>query len=70
VLYTDGVTEARHGRELFGYGRLVGAVSALRGRSVEELAEGVRDAAVGFSGRLKDDLRVVALRLVGEMQRE
>ena len=70
VLYTDGVTEARHGRELFGYERLVGAVSALRGRSVEELAEGVRDAAVGFSGRLKDDLRVVAFRLVGEMQGE
>ncbi len=55
VLYTDGVTEARRGRELFGYERLVGTVSALRGRSMEELAEGVRDAAVGFSGRLKDE---------------
>jgi sigma-B regulation protein RsbU (phosphoserine phosphatase) len=70
VLYTDGVTEARRGRELFGYERLVEAVSALRGSSVQELAEGVRDAAVGFAGRLRDDLHVVAFRLVGGIQRE
>ncbi len=70
VLYTDGVTEARRGRELFGYDRLVEAVSAMRRRTVEELAEGVRDAAVGFSGRLKDDLHVAAFRLVGGMRRK
>ena len=70
VLYTDGVTEARRGRELFGYERLVEAVSALRGRTMQELAEGVRDAAVGFAGKLKDDLHVVAFRLIGGMQRE
>jgi sigma-B regulation protein RsbU (phosphoserine phosphatase) len=70
VLYTDGVTEARRGRELFGYGRLVEAMSALRGGSMQELAEGVRDAAIGFAGRLKDDLHVAAFRLVGEMPRE
>jgi hypothetical protein len=68
VLYTDGVTEVRRGRELFGYERLVETVSALRGRTVEELAEGVRDAAVGFAGRLRDDLHVVAFRLVGGMR--
>jgi sigma-B regulation protein RsbU (phosphoserine phosphatase) len=69
VLYTDGVTEARRGRQLFGYERLVEVVSALRGRTVQELAEGVRDAAIGFAGKLKDDLRVAAFRLV-EVQRE
>jgi sigma-B regulation protein RsbU (phosphoserine phosphatase) len=70
VLYTDGVTEARRGRELFGYGRLLEAVSALRGCTVQELAEGVRDAATGFAGRLKDDLHVAAFRLIGGMPRE
>jgi phosphoserine phosphatase RsbU/P len=70
VLYTDGVTEARRGRELLGYERLVDAVSVLRGSSVQELAEGVRDAAVSFAGRLRDDLHVVAFRLVGGVQRE
>jgi len=70
VLYTDGVTEARRGRELFGYERLVEAVSALRDSSVQELAVGARDAAVGFAGRLRDDLHVVAFRLVGGLQRE
>jgi serine phosphatase RsbU (regulator of sigma subunit) len=66
VLYTDGVTEAHRGAELFGYERLLATVSALGGGSATALAEGVRDAAVGFADRLKDDLHVVALRLVGE----
>jgi len=66
VLYTDGVTEAHQGAELFGYERLIAAASALSGGSATTLAEGVRDAAVRFSDRLKDDLHVVALRLVDE----
>ncbi len=68
VLYTDGVTEARRGRELFGYERLVETVSALRAGSVQELAQGVSDAALAFAGTLKDDLHVVVLRLVSELQ--
>ena len=65
VLYTDGVTEARRGGELFGYERLVEAVAELRGTTTEELAEGVNAAAVDFAGGLKDDLLVVALRRTG-----
>jgi PAS domain S-box-containing protein len=63
VLYTDGVTEARRDGELFGEERLADVVSSLRGRSAQELADGVRDAALTFAGRLSDDLQVVALRL-------
>jgi serine phosphatase RsbU (regulator of sigma subunit) len=63
VLYTDGVTEARRERELFGEERLVAAVAGLRGRSAQELADGVRDAALAFAGRLGDDLQIVTLRL-------
>ena len=35
VLYTDGVTEARRGAELFGYERLLEAVSGLRGATMK-----------------------------------
>jgi len=64
VLYTDGVTEARRGGELLSERRLLEIVDGLRGRSAQEVAEGVRDAASGFAdGRLNDDLQVVVLRL-------
>ena len=63
VLYTDGVTEARRGGELLGERRLLEIVDTLRGRSAQGVAEGVRDAALEFAGRLSDDLQVVVLRL-------
>ena len=63
VLYTDGVTEARRDGELLGEQRLLEIVGGLRGRSAQEVAEGVRDAALAFAGRLRDDLQVVVLRL-------
>ncbi len=64
VFYTDGVTEARRAdRELLGEQRLLEIVAGLRGRSAQEVAEGVRDAAIAFGGRLRDDLQVVVLRL-------
>jgi serine phosphatase RsbU (regulator of sigma subunit) len=63
VLYTDGVTEARRQGELLGEDRLLATVDGLRGRRAQEVAEGVRDAALEFAGRLRDDLQVVVLRL-------
>jgi sigma-B regulation protein RsbU (phosphoserine phosphatase) len=65
VFYTDGVTEARGAGELFGYARLAEAACALRERSAQSVAEGVRDAALGYAGRLMDDLQVVVVRLRG-----
>ncbi|MGZ4199335.1 MAG: GAF domain-containing protein, partial [Thermoleophilia bacterium] len=63
VLYTDGVTEARQGIEMLGSDRLLEVVAGLRGRSAQEVADGVRDAALAYAGRLRDDLQVVVLRL-------
>lgn len=63
VFYTDGVTEARLAGELFGEARLIEAVARLRECSAQELAEGLRDEAAAFAGRLGDDLEVLALRL-------
>jgi PAS domain S-box-containing protein len=64
VFYTDGVTEARRGRELLGAERLLEIVAGLRGRRAADVAAGVRDAVLAFGGRLRDDLQVVVLRLV------
>jgi PAS domain S-box-containing protein len=63
VLYTDGVTEARRSDELLGEQRLLEIVSGLRGCSAQEVADGVRDAALAFASRLHDDLQVVVIRL-------
>jgi PAS domain S-box-containing protein len=63
LLYTDGVTEARQGRELFGERRLLETVRELRGRSCEEIAQAVRQAAESFGGKLWDDLDALVLRL-------
>ncbi len=63
VLYTDGVTEARRESELFGEERLLQVLSGLRGRSSQEVAEGVVHAAREFAGGLRDDIQVVVLRL-------
>jgi len=63
VFFTDGVTEARRNGELFGEDRLVATVAARRGSSAQDIAEAVRDGAVGFADRLRDDIEIIALRL-------
>ena len=63
VLYTDGVTEARAGTELFGEDRLLRAACRYRGRPAQEVAVGVAQAANDFSDRLRDDLQVVVVRI-------
>ena len=63
VLYTDGVTEARRGGDFFGEERLVQTVSGLRGRSADEVATAVADAARAHAGTLHDDLHIVVARL-------
>ena len=63
VLYTDGVTEARRDGEMFGEKRLLETVEPLRGCSAQEVAEGVHDAVLTFSDRLRDDLHLIVLRL-------
>ena len=63
VLYTDGVTEARRAGEMYGEPRLVDAVTNLRGRSAQELAEDLVGDVGSYADKLADDIEVVALRL-------
>ncbi len=64
VLYTDGLIEARVGKELFGEERVVEAVSELRETSFAELPQRLVERALEFSaGNLRDDTVVVAVRL-------
>lgn len=63
VLFTDGVTEARRGRELFGEARLL---AMLEGPAPEPyaLVDGLVRAVLDFQGGLpRDDIAVVAVRV-------
>ena len=63
VLFTDGVTEARQGKEQFGDERLHDLLAAHAGRSAAEIAAAIEDAVLGFQGGpARDDIAVLALR--------
>lgn len=63
VLYTDGITEARHGVEMFGEGRLVETLSKLRHTSTRLMPQRLVRATLKFAGgSLRDDTVVVCLR--------
>ncbi|MEQ4304798.1 SpoIIE family protein phosphatase [Plantactinospora sp. B6F1] len=63
VFYTDGVTERRRGRELFGVERLRDAAAPLAGYSAEVLAARLRAAAINFSVESpRDDIAILVLR--------
>ena len=61
VMFTDGVTEARVNGELFGERRACEAVCAAPD-DAQAIAGRLRDAAVDFAGRLKDDLQILVIR--------
>jgi serine phosphatase RsbU (regulator of sigma subunit) len=64
LLYTDGVTEARHKREQFGQTRLTEVVQALEGRPPSEVVAAVTTEVQQFTAtNLEDDLCVVAARI-------
>lgn len=64
LLYTDGVTEARHDGEQFGQTRLAQSVQTLGGRSPSEVVAGVTTQVQEFAASgLTDDLCVVAARI-------
>jgi sigma-B regulation protein RsbU (phosphoserine phosphatase) len=61
LLYTDGVTEARRDRQLFGSERLQRLMSRKR-ISAERLPDLVLDRVLAFSGgTLRDDVAMLAL---------
>jgi phosphoserine phosphatase RsbU/P len=63
VFYTDGVTERRRGRELFGGQRLRDAAAPLAGYSAELIAARLRSATIGFSSEQpRDDIALLVVR--------
>ena len=69
VLYTDGLTEARSGGQLFGEEGLLNAVATAYGRSVTEIVEDLSGAAERYAGSLSDDMDILAVRLLPETTR-
>jgi sigma-B regulation protein RsbU (phosphoserine phosphatase) len=63
IFYTDGVTERRRGRELFGTERLREAAAPLAGYSADVVAARLRAATIGFSvEEPRDDIAILVLR--------
>jgi serine phosphatase RsbU (regulator of sigma subunit) len=63
VFYTDGVTERRRGRELFGRQRLRDAAAPLAGYSADLIAARLRTATIGFSAEQpRDDIALLVVR--------
>jgi serine phosphatase RsbU (regulator of sigma subunit) len=63
VFYTDGVTERRRGRELFGSERLCDAAVPLAGYSADVIATRLRTTVIGFSvDPPRDDIAILVLR--------
>ncbi len=62
LMYTDGVTEARSGRDLFGEERLLALLSGLDGIGTPSIPGRIFASLLAYtSGRLSDDIALVAL---------
>jgi phosphoserine phosphatase RsbU/P len=62
VLYTDGVTEARRGGELFGERRLAALVAEMGPVGARAVAARVQDSVQRFADGLTDDVAILVLR--------
>ncbi|MFI5494259.1 SpoIIE family protein phosphatase [Actinoplanes sp. NPDC051859] len=63
IFYTDGVTERRRGRELFGTTRLRDAAAPLAGYPAEVIAARLRSTTINFSvEEPRDDIAILVLR--------
>ncbi len=62
VLYTDGLSEARRGRRLFGEERIAQSLQKRPAEAAQQAADWLVQEAVDFSkGRIADDLAVIVL---------
>jgi sigma-B regulation protein RsbU (phosphoserine phosphatase) len=64
VLYTDGLTEARSGGQLFGEERVAGFIRRDPGQDTTVLCKSLLEAARDFSSPLVDDVAILAVRRV------
>ena len=65
VLYTDGVTERREGRRMFGQYGLRKTLAKFAGSDADALASALEHAAESFVGsELRDDLAILVIRRV------
>ncbi len=62
VLFTDGVTEARHAGQFFGESRVLTTIAEMGAVSAQEAAERLRAAASQFAQELRDDLQILTVR--------
>lgn len=64
VLYTDGLVEARNGKEEYGMKRLRETVAALGTQSASEMAHGIVERMTEFTGggMQKDDVTLVVVK--------
>lgn len=61
---SDGITEARRGKEIFGVERVKDVVAAQRHLPAEGLIDAVIQAAEDFSGGATDDMSAVVIRVL------
>ncbi len=65
VIYTDGLIEARWNVELFGEERAIEALASLKEKAAQSVADELLNRAREFAnGKLKDDIAIVAIRLL------
>ncbi|AGL13813.1 SpoIIE family protein phosphatase [Actinoplanes sp. N902-109] len=63
IFYTDGITERRRGRELFGTARLREAAAPLAGYPADVMAARLRSTTINFSvEEPRDDIAILVLR--------
>jgi len=64
VLYTDGLVEARRGKEEYGVKRLRETVAELGARPAAEIVQGIVSSVVTFTGggKQKDDVTLVVVK--------
>lgn len=69
LLYTDGLTEARRGDELFGTWRVMERLARDASGPASGLVHALIEEARAFSDKPLDDITIVALRQVGHTMR-
>ena len=64
LLYTDGLTEARHDGEFFGLARVTAALAEIGDPTPDQAVDALRARVTEFApGPLRDDLCLLAARI-------